>query len=352
MRQTLEVLYDQFAFQTSGRFDLLPSDHLPYVALGAPDVDGDLRRCIERGEGVVTVIGRMGSGKSSLIAAVADGLEEGFLPLRVSVIGVEAGEPAAFARHAIAEIRDLPEAQLTRHEAQALERAAAESRTKSSGRELRAGFEIGTGSVLTTKVVGDIKQAAQEELQARVDPGEAVRGMQRLFDVFWKIKRCPVLIIEDTDHWGGSPEVADSFFDQTARAFGNLDAVTVVATQTDYTELGGYMRIRDKLTAEVILPRLPDVEHGLARVLEGRMSSVGVDVSIDAILDGEGLRRLAQAYSESVSDGRAGDLRRTLAVTRVALEMALSEATTEMVAAGHVEEALARTPLAPSSALR
>jgi hypothetical protein len=58
----------------------------------------------------------MGSGKSSLIAAVADSLEEGFLPLRVSVIGVEAGDPAAFARHAIMEIRDLPEAQLTRHE--------------------------------------------------------------------------------------------------------------------------------------------------------------------------------------------------------------------------------------------
>jgi hypothetical protein len=116
MRDTLQTLDDEFAFQTSGRFDLLAGEHVAYTTLGAPDVDGALRRSIERAEGVTTVVGRMGSGKSSLIAAVADSLEEGFLPLRVSVIGVEAGDPAAFARHAIMEIRDLPEAQLTRHE--------------------------------------------------------------------------------------------------------------------------------------------------------------------------------------------------------------------------------------------
>jgi hypothetical protein len=98
MRDTLQTLDDEFAFQTSGRFDLLAGEHVAYTTLGAPDVDGALRRSIERAEGVTTVVGRMGSGKSSLIAAVADSLEEGFLPLRVSVIGVEAGDPAAFAR--------------------------------------------------------------------------------------------------------------------------------------------------------------------------------------------------------------------------------------------------------------
>ncbi len=352
MRDALETLGGESAFQTLGRFDLLPGDHLPYVDLGAPDVDGELRKGIEAGEGVIAVIGRMGSGKSSLIAAVANSLDEGFVPLRVSVIGVEAGNPAMFARHAITEIRDLPEAQLTRHETLALDRAAAEHRTTTASRELRAGFEIGGGSVLTGKVVGDIKRAATDELASAVDPGTVVRGLERLFDVFWKLKRCPVVIIEDTDHWGGSPDVANAFFDQTSRAFGTMDAVTVVAVQTDYTRLDGYLRIRDRLAFEVVLPQLPDVEQGLARVMTGRMRSAGVTAALDEILDQNGVQMLVQSYAESVSDGHAGDLRRTLAVMRAALEIALSDPTADTIAGGHVEEAMAKTPLAPSSALR
>jgi Cdc6-like AAA superfamily ATPase len=351
MRDTLRTLDDEFAFQTSGRFDLLAGEHVAYTALGAPDVDGALRKSIERAEGVTTVVGRMGSGKSSLIAAVADSLEEGFLPLRVSVIGVEAGDPAAFARHAITEIRDLPEAQLTRHEAHALDRAAAEHRTQIATRELRAGFEIAAGRILTGKVVGDIKRLATEELQRAADPSDAMRGMQRLFDVFWKLKRCPVMIVEDTDHWGGSPELADAFFDQTSRAFATMDAAMVVATQSDYTRLDGYQRVRDKLTAEVFLPQLPDVERGLTIILQRRMSLAGVQAPVQDILEPEGLQLLSQSYIESVTDGRAGDLRRTLAIMRAALDIALGEPTAQRVTPGHVEEGMMRTPLVPSSAL-
>lgn len=351
MRDTLQALDDGFAFQTSGRFDLLAGEHVAYSALGAPDVDGTLRRSIERGEGVITVVGRMGSGKSSLIAAVADSLDEGFLPLRVSVIGVEAGDPAAFARHAITEIRDVPDAQLTRHEAQALDRATAEHSTQTLTRELRAGFEIAAGHVLTGKVVGDIKRAASEELKRATDPSHVMRGMQRLFDVFWKLKRCPVMLVEDTDHWGGSPQVADAFFDQTARAFAAMDAVMVVATQSDYTRLEGYQRVRDRLTAEISLPQLPDVERGLVIVLQRRMTAAGVEAQPQDVLEQQGLQLLSQSYLESVTDGQAGDLRRTLAVMRAALDVALSEPTAQLVTSGHVQEALARTPLAPSSAL-
>jgi len=351
VREALQRLDEQFAFQTSGRFDLLVGEHVAYHELGAPDVDAELRRSIERAEGVVTVVGRAGSGKSSLIAAVADALDEGFLPLRVSVIGVEAGDPAAFARHAITEIRELPDAQLTRHETRALDRATAERRTRSSTRELRGGFEIAAGKILTAKIIGDIKQAATEALEHAADPADALRGMQRMFDTFWKVKRCPVMIVEDTDHWGGSPEVTDAFFDQTSRAFGTLDAVMVVATQSDYTSLDGYLRIRDKLTAQVFLPRLPDVEYGVSRVLVHRMSSVGVDLPLQDVLEPEGLELLSQSYLESVTDEWAGDLRRTLAVMRTAVDIALAEATAQQVTRGHVQEAIARTPLAPPSAL-
>jgi hypothetical protein len=351
MRDTLQTLDAGFAFQTSGRFDLLADEHVAYSTLGAPDVDGALRRSIERGEGVITVVGRMGSGKSSLIAAVANSLDEGFLPLRVSVIGVEAGDPAAFARHAITEIRDIPDAQLTRHETQALDRASAEHSSQTTTREIRAGCEIAGGAVLTGKVVGDIKRAAGEELARVTDPSHVLRGMQRLFDVFWKLKRCPVMLVEDTDHWGGSPEVADAFFDQTSRAFSNFDAVMVVATQSDYTRLEGYQRVRDRLTAEISLPQLPDVERGLAIVLERRIRSAGVSAALKDVLEHQGLEMLSQSYLESATDGQAGDLRRTLAIMRAALDIALSEPTAQFISGGHVQEAIARTPVTPSSAL-
>lgn len=66
MRPALETLDRERAFQTLGRFDLLPGDHLPYAELGAPDVDGALRSAIEAGEGVIAVVGRIGSGKIQL----------------------------------------------------------------------------------------------------------------------------------------------------------------------------------------------------------------------------------------------------------------------------------------------
>lgn len=351
MRDALQVLDDGFAFQTSGRFDLLADEHVPYATLGATDVDRELRRSIERGEGVTTVIGRMGSGKSSLIAAVTDSLDEGFVPLRVSVIGVEAGDAASFARHAITEIRDLPNVHLSRHESRALDRATAERETRTVARELRAGFTIDAGRILTSGVIGDIKRAASEALTRAVDPSDVLRAMQRLFDVFWKVGRCPVLIVEDTDHWGGTPEVADAFFDQTSRAFGKLDAVMVVAAHSDYRRLDGYERVRDRLTAEILLPQLPEVAKGLTFVLEQRMHLAGVSVPLKEILEPAGLQLLSQSYVESVTDGMGGDLRRTLAVMRAALDIALAEPTAQCVSPGHVQEAIARTPLAPSSAL-
>ncbi len=60
---------------------------------------------------------------------------------------------------------------------------------------------------------------------------------------------------------------------------------------------------------------------------------------------------LSQSYLESADDGEAEDLRHTLAVMRAALDIAVSEPTAQIVTSGHVQEAIARTPLAPSSAL-
>jgi hypothetical protein len=348
MREALELLAERFAFHTSARFDLLAIDHVPYADLSPRDVEGTLRRAIERAEGVVAVTGRMGAGKSSVIASVTNDLDEGFVPLRVSVVDAEAGSPTAFARHAIVEISMLPQTELGKHERLALERATAERRMVDRVRELRAGFSIRGGHVLTAGVTADLKAAARYQLDHASDPADVLSGLQRLFDEFWKLGRCPVLIVDDTDHWGGALDVADAFFDQTARALGRLDAVVVVATQTGYTQLDGYQRIRQAFTAEIELPALSNAEDGCRRIMQRRVHNEVPDVSAVDLFDPAAFRLVVSSYTESVSAGRAGDVRRMLAVVRNALELALEDATSERIAVGHVQEAMAGNPVVAS----
>lgn len=81
------------------------------------------------------------------------------------------------------------------------------------------------------------------------------------------------------------------------------------------------------------------------------MRSAGVSATLQEVLEHQGLQLLSQSYLESVTNGQAGDLRRTLAIMRAALDIALSEPTAQLVGSGHVQEAIARTPVTPSSAL-
>jgi hypothetical protein len=350
-RDVLARLDREMAFQTSARFDLLAETHVPLAQLGGPDLEAQFAQAIAKAEGVIAVTGRIGSGKSSLIAAVSDTLNEGFVPLRVSVVGIEAGQPAAFARHAMIEIRDLPETRLTGHERRALARDTAMVRTTERRRELRAGFEIAAGEVFKPKVVADLRKIAGETLDHGPDPAVILAGLQRLLDAFWRLGRCPVLIVEDTDHWGGERELADAFFDQTARALGRLDAVTMVQAQTAYTELDGYRRVRETFTTEIQLPAPPDPRSALISILQRRIDGVGVDAQAADVIDGPGLDMLRDAYLDSVENGRAGDVRHVLVVARTALELAVESDLAKTVTVGHVQEALARNPPGPASAL-
>jgi hypothetical protein len=350
-RANMVALDRELAFQTSARYDLLAATHVALAELGAPDLEQQLARAIAKGEGVIAVTGRIGAGKSSLISAVTSGLSEGFVPLRVSVVGVEAGDPAAFARHAMIEIRDLPATRLAEHERRALERSTAVERTTERRTELRAGFEIATGAILGPRVLADLQKIAAETLAHGPDAAEILLGLQRLLDAFWQLGRCPVLIVDDTDHWGGEPRAADAFFDQTARALGRLDTVTVVQAQTAYTELDGYQRVRDMFTAELELPALPDPRTALIAILQRRIDGAGVAARAAELFEAAGLDLLRDAYQASAADGRAGDLRHALVVARTALELAVEDELAALVGTGHVQEALARNPQGPGSAL-
>jgi hypothetical protein len=60
---------------------------------------------------------------------------------------------------------------------------------------------------------------------------------------------------------------------------------------------------------------------------------------------------LRDAYLDSVQNGRAGDVRHVLVAARTALELAVESDLAKTVTVGHVQEALARNPPGPASAL-
>jgi len=229
-------------------------------------------------------------------------------------------------------------------------RASATTRVTTTNRETRASAEIGASLGITAKVIGEVKRISGEELTFANDATAAMNGFADVLRVFWNADRCPVLIIDDTDHWGGSPDMADAFFDQTARALGRFDAVTLVGAQTDYTVGDGYLGMRDLLAGEIEVPALPQPEVGLARILQRRVELEEIDVTVATLIETDALELLAVSYGESVVDDKGGDIRRVVAIVRTALDFAL-EQQTESIERGHVQEAIANHPLAPSSGL-
>jgi hypothetical protein len=109
--------------------------------------------------------------------------------------------------------------------------------------------------------------------------------------------------------------------------------------------------VRETFTAELHLPALPDPRNALVAILQRRIDGAGVQVQVSDLFETGGLDLLRDAYVESAADGRAGDLRHSLVVARTALELAVEDELAELVGTGQVQEALARNPPSPGSAL-
>jgi hypothetical protein len=65
----LEELDAEHAFHTTGRFELLAMEHVPFADLGASDADGALRSAIMSDDGVACVLGVSARGRAASSAA-------------------------------------------------------------------------------------------------------------------------------------------------------------------------------------------------------------------------------------------------------------------------------------------
>lgn len=341
----LEQLDAAHAFHTSGRFELLAVEHVPFVQLGATDADAELRRAIESDEGVACVLGISGAGKSSLIGSVTEHLPPQFVPLRIPVAAATdaIASVGGFSRHTLERFTQGDTEPLTSRHLRAIERALATERTTTKTRRFGAGMSGGAaGPVLSTKLSADFQLQASEELKHATSDQAALQALQQTLDVLRKKGLVPVLIIEDTDHWAGTPEVASAFFDHVVRVLSKgtaLDAVTVVAVQPVHQDSDGYRAVRELLTLELAVPELPRPVAGLRVLLASRITHAEIDASVGEVFLDPAVALMAKAYAEDRS------LRRTLSVARAALQQAVSDGA-EVIAPGHVQHGMAQYPAA------
>lgn len=257
----LEVLRAQRAFQPLRTFDELPLYHVPFDDICGEDryESGLLRAVTDRRR--TTVIGRRGSGKSSLIATVLDPfgpLPDPFIPIRIPVATAAENvitDPGELARLITRIVADSI-GQLDDQTRETTRNRAADSMKKTlRPRRISGGLAI-PGSVAKLQV--DVREVVTEYTLTASAP-ELIAAAVDLFRTIRSHDVDPILILDDTDSWfADRAHLAVPFFDRTLRnVVTELDCPLVAAIHDSYLAIDGFEAARRAMfTATIEIPRL------------------------------------------------------------------------------------------------
>jgi Cdc6-like AAA superfamily ATPase len=342
--ESLDVLRSEHVFDPSPRRVDLGVYHVPFDDLtGTTDTEARFSRGVRVPERLV-VVGRSGSGKSSLIAHCLGPLEEGVAPIRLAVSDVPEDvmtEPKLFATHLVRTIANAAAkmsalSQEEREEAlrdvTVVENVGRRERTRSFGISfpwLLSGAEAST----------QLKSAAEDALSVRA-ADEILERAADLLEMIAAQGLLPIVIVDDSDRWlqgDGLPDtrhICAGFFGPVLRMLVELPSGLVVAAHNQYVEMPEYRQSDGFLETRITLPALPN-EDAIMRLIAKRVS-MHVDVELDAVIDPE----CGQPLDEYYRGGAALNLRRLLFILHTALESACEDGA-ERVGAGHIRTAIA-----------
>lgn len=295
--------------------------HVPYPELTGQPLEERLASAV-RGGGCVAVVGRSGSGKSSLIQHVLGPLAECVAPIVVPV-AVEPGERIRDVGEVVglivqaieALIEDLPSS----IGGDAL-KGVTPTRRVDSGRAWGGGvgaswFGAGMSASLQSQMPqkAELRRSASSALESLATLLATIEGEDK--DLM------PVLVFDDADRLltvGGAErrEVVEAFFSTVLRALRDLRAAIVIATQRSYFEDPGlHERLVSVVTDRIVIPTLA-APGAVAKVLASRVRHhAGAATLLDEVFADEAVERLYELYVEEFD----GALRNVLSVAHVAL---------------------------------
>ncbi len=291
------------AFASTRPFDALAGFHVPFERLVA---DASVERRLEtvlRRRGRAVVVGRPGSGKSSVLATLLHPPEElglpTYAPVRLAIGGERAADLLADARElARRVIGDIAASYLTGEDAAAL-RARGASTVTIAGRATEVTRQLGTRHAHVSKRV---RQAAESYSIERAS-AEVIAALKAALDELVDAELVPVLLLDDADGILSLPgltaeertELAEQFF---AVGFPplikDLDVAVLIAAQPSYERVGAFKHLqRDLIDASVTLPTATEFsEQGVRLLISHAMRVSGVSSPLDTVFDGGAMTTL------------------------------------------------------------
>ena len=291
-RATLQALYDARAFKPAPSLWELALAHVPFAELDADQPpEPRVRYGLEERDGLALLLGGPGSGKSSVLAHVADAIADEptpagyrYLPVFVPVAGRPeiAQDLSRFGKGVARELLRALHDGAPAHVRARIGRAMAEAETvqhggsrfnaKVAAKAMLPGGEV--GGELGLDLAGDVASiiTAQD-----LDP---FGGIKTLGDIARTRGFELLLFIEDTDAWARSPEgdgTARAFFNAILRPLASdVDVGVAVAIQSAWEELDELAAILTRAVAVARVPEATGQPHATAmitRVLERRIAN-------------------------------------------------------------------------------
>jgi hypothetical protein len=210
-----------------------------------------------------------------------------------------------------------------RRRARKIERAAADETTHSSPHlGLSATVKLPIphpGMPALAEIAGDVETAATSST-TKTHPTQVLAGISEVMRVFEPERMpTPVLIIDDADKWGSSPDAnqveprAQALFTTALQPLLAADFHFIVAVQDHWRALPAYENLDKRLADTITIPEfIPDATGALRQIIarHADISLTGAD-GVDGLLDKAALARLEAEY-----DYAGRDLRQTLRILR------------------------------------
>ena len=323
-RSLLQRLQAAHAFDPSPIRHDLGTYHVPFDEL-APGTspEGRLAGATLRGERIA-IVGRSGSGKSSLIEHVLGPTVPGVAPIPIPVFG----EPAATVA-SVGAVAGLIIQTLVDHHADLDEAERAEALRSASTRRFvqsttrTSGLTLG-GAWMGTSVQAEVRRQVLPHTEVPRTAQATLEVVHQLLTTIHKDDLMPVLVFDDTDRWfrnvGSSVHYQDlalAFFGTVLPELRQLPASVVVAAHTNYledTELADHLRAIVEL--RVNIPELAS-PNALGKVIHSRVIAHTSDdpttPPLGEILSPAAVDRLHELYKDE-SLGALRDVIRTVHV--------------------------------------